>query len=70
MRSGKPQRRTLVRALSELADRVKGHVLTVDTEKQMKATYKKLLSAMNEADRVLERERRHSKAKEKQENTL
>lgn len=62
VRSGKPQRRTLVKALSDLVDRVNSHVFSVGSSKD---TYRPLLLATNEAEWVLERERRHSKAKEK-----
>lgn len=61
MSSGKPQRRTLVKALSELVERVNAHVFSVGSSKD---TYRPLLLATNEAERVLDREREHNRAKE------
>lgn len=65
--NSKPQRRTLVKVLSELVDRVNAHVFSVGSSKD---TYRPLLLATNEAERVLDRERQHSKAKEEKQNDM
>lgn len=59
----KPQRRTLVKVLDELVRRVNQDVFAPRNVSQVEAEYKPLLRAMNEAERVLDRERQHNRIK-------
>lgn len=61
--SAKPQRRTLVRVLGDLVRRVNADVLMPASHSETSSRYRNLLLATNAAERVLDRDRQHSRAK-------
>lgn len=63
MAHGKPQRRTLVKALSDLVDKVNSQVFNSLSAEEIDR-YKPLLLATNAAERLLDRERQHARAEE------
>lgn len=64
MSNGKPQRGTLVKVLRRLVERVNTDVLIGATQTEVSSRYRNLLLATNGAERVLDRERQHNRAKE------
>lgn len=61
----RPQRRTLVKALRELVDRVNSDIFYAMEEKEINDSYQELLLAINVAERVLDRERQHKPQRRK-----
>lgn len=70
MTKGKPQRRTLVKALADLVDHVNGSVFNAMDADEIESGYKGLLLATNEAERVLDRERQHNSAEQKKKGSV